>query len=133
MAAAGITEVVVFHSELSALQGYQALLPFAVVADPTRAIYREFGVAAHIRAVAHPRALLRAFQGYVKLLGQHHDPNCAGVGGGDGSTHLSLPADFLIMADGAVAAVHYGRHADDQWTVDEVLDINRDVAGKESP
>ncbi|MDW5612873.1 MULTISPECIES: peroxiredoxin-like family protein [Mycolicibacterium] len=133
ISAAGITEVVFFHSAASALQGYQALLPFAVVADPDRKVYREFGVDAHLRAVAHPRALLAAFRGYAKIVGRHDDPDNAGVGGGDGSTHLSLPADVLIVPDGAVVTVHYGRHADDQWTVDDLLDLNRGVAGKDSP
>ena len=91
------------------------------------------GVDAHLRAVAHPRALLAAFRGYAKIVGRHDDPDNAGVGGGDGSTHLSLPADVLIVPDGTVVAVHYGRHADDQWTVDDLLDLNRSVAGKGSP
>ncbi|WP_373281708.1 hypothetical protein [Nocardia aobensis] len=34
---------------------------------------------------------------------------------------LGLPADFLIASDGSLAASHYGTHADDQWTVDDVL------------
>ena len=34
---------------------------------------------------------------------------------------FGLPADFLIAPDGRVAAVKYGEHAYDQWTVDELL------------
>jgi hypothetical protein len=34
-----------------------------------------------------------------------------------------LPADFLIGPDGRVLAVKYGSHADDQWSVDELLDL----------
>ena len=37
--------------------------------------------------------------------------------------NLSLPADLLITADGSVAAVKYGVHAYDQWSVDELLDL----------
>lgn len=59
-----------------------------------------------------------------------NDPERAGVGFGDGTTHLGLPADFLLDADGTVAAVHYGRHADDQWSVDQLIDINRSLGGK---
>src|SRR5919199_5914709 len=44
IADAGITEVVFFHSPADVLRGYQALLPFAVVADPNKVQYREFGV-----------------------------------------------------------------------------------------
>ena len=35
--------------------------------------------------------------------------------------HLGLPADFLIARDGRVLACKHGRHANDQWTVDELL------------
>ena len=122
---AGISEVVFFHSPQSALQGYQALLPFAVVADPQRESYAEFGVDTRISAVVHPRAWRSAFRGYASVMGHRHDPDNKGVGSGDGSTHLGLPADFLIAPDGTVVGVHYGRHADDQWTVDEVLDLSR--------
>lgn len=45
---------------------------------------------------------------------------------------LGLPADFLIDPDGTVAATHYGHHADDQWSVDELLDIHRLLRGSEA-
>ena len=34
---------------------------------------------------------------------------------------FGLPADFLIAPDGAMVARKYGEHADDQWSVDELL------------
>ena len=34
---------------------------------------------------------------------------------------LGLPGDFLIGSDGRVIACKYGEHADDQWSVDELL------------
>jgi hypothetical protein len=34
-----------------------------------------------------------------------------------------LPADFLISPEGIVLEAHYGEHADDQWSVDDVLSI----------
>jgi hypothetical protein len=34
---------------------------------------------------------------------------------------FGLPADFLISSDGRVFACKHGEHADDQWTVDQVL------------
>ncbi|EUA90004.1 putative alkyl hydroperoxide reductase/ Thiol specific antioxidant/ Mal allergen [Mycobacterium ulcerans str. Harvey] len=36
---------------------------------------------------------------------------------------MGLPADFLIGSDGRVLATKYGNHADDQWSVDEPLDL----------
>jgi hypothetical protein len=41
---------------------------------------------------------------------------------------LGLPADFLIAPDGRITALKYGRHAYDQWTVDELLDHARPVS-----
>jgi hypothetical protein len=35
--------------------------------------------------------------------------------------NFGLPADLLIAPDGRVVATHYGRHAYDQWSVDELL------------
>jgi hypothetical protein len=40
---------------------------------------------------------------------------------GPAENHLGMPADFLIGPDGAVVARKYGGHADDQWSVDELL------------
>ena len=34
---------------------------------------------------------------------------------------LGLPADFLIAPDGKILAAHYGKHAADQWTMEELL------------
>lgn len=130
LAGAGITEVAFFHSPAEALRGYQTLLPFAVVADPDKVVYREFGVETSLRAVADPRSWSSAFRGYRAKLGHRNDPNYSGVGSNDGTTHLGLPADFLIDADGTVVAVHYGRHADDQWSVDELLQIQRSRGGR---
>lgn len=121
IAAAGITEVVFFHSAAKHLQGYQAQLPFAVVADPDRVYYRRFGVEKGVRSLANPRALSAAVRSGRQWVAHRGDPDWAGVGQNDGSTHLGLPADFLVDPDGTVAAVHYGSHADDQWSVDEVL------------
>ena len=45
---------------------------------------------------------------------------------GFGEEHLGLPADVLIDPDGRVLAAKYGRYANDQWSVDEVLDLARD-------
>ena len=113
IADAGVVEVVVFHSAAEELRRYQADLPFAVVADPDRKLYREFGVESSIRSVLHPRAWRAAARGF----------RWRGLGGAlaPRENHLGMPADFLIGADGTVRARKYGTHADDQWSVDEVL------------
>ena len=125
VAAAGITEVVFFHSSAEHLRGYQAELPFPVVADPERVHYGRFGVETGVRSLLDPRSWPAAVLGGGQWLSHHSDPAWAGVGDSDGTTHLGLPADFLIDPDGSLVAVHYGGHADDQWSVDRLLAINR--------
>ena len=49
---AGIREVVVFHSTDQELRRYVDDLPFAVVGDPAKALYAEFGVGSSPRGRA---------------------------------------------------------------------------------
>jgi len=112
---AGVLEVVVFHSTADELRKYQAELPFAVVADPDRKLYKEFGVESSIRSVLHPRAWRAGAKG------MRWTTASGALGLGEG--HLGKPADFLIGADGTVRARKYGLHADDQWSVDEILQL----------
>lgn len=132
IADAGLVEVVLLRSPDDELRGYQPLLPFAVVADPDWVLCRAFGVETGLRALAHPRAWWDTIRGGAAVLLHRNDPDDAGVGRTYGTTHLGLPADFLIDPDGTVVAAHYGHHADDQWSVDELLDIHRLLRGSEA-
>jgi peroxiredoxin len=114
---AGVTEVVVFHSSADRLRRYVADLPFAVVADPKRKLYDEFGVHNSIRGMLN-RNVARAVGRGVR---QTHSARSLAGALGPTENHLGMPADFLIAADGAVVARKYGEHADDQWSVDELL------------
>ncbi len=121
IANAGIREVVVFHSTDQELRRYVDDLPFAVVGDPDKALYAEFGVGSSPRAVLDPRAVAPVLASMVRQdIGRirAHKPltNLHPTGG-----HLGLPADFLIGSDGRVIACKHGSHANDQWSVDEVL------------
>jgi peroxiredoxin len=122
IAARGIREVVVFHSSDQALRKYEADLPFPIIADPTRALYREFGVEKSPLALLHPRMWLTIPRAMAKSIwasvrGRAPLAPLAPQGG-----NFGLPADLLIASDGRVVAVKYGRHAYDQWTVEELLD-----------
>lgn len=115
--AAGVREVVVFHSPADELREHASDLPFAVVADPDKRLYREFGVEAGPRALLDPRAwgpIVRSI--LVGLRERDRLPSSSQQGG-----RLGLPADFLIDADGRIVACRYGEHVYDQWPVDEVL------------
>ena len=57
IADADIREVVVFHSTDEELRRYVDDLPFAVVCDPDKVLYTEFGVGSSPRAVLDPRAV----------------------------------------------------------------------------
>ena len=120
IAAAGIREVVVFHSSAAELEQYQDQLPFDVVPDPDQELYRAYGVERGARAVLNPRfwaqvpGVLRGVLG--DLLHGRRAPRLRPTGG-----QLGLPADILIPPHGRVLAVKYGEHAYDQWSVDELL------------
>jgi peroxiredoxin len=111
---AGIREVVVFHSTDQQLKPHQGNFPFQVIGDPTKSLYRKFGVGSSLASVLNPRS----WGASVKGLFAADKPS---IGFPPKGGPLGLPADFLIAADGRLVATHYGRHADDQWTVDEVL------------
>ncbi|HEV2782030.1 MAG TPA: peroxiredoxin-like family protein [Actinophytocola sp.] len=123
--AAGVREVVVFHSSPEELRTHVADLPFAVVADPDKRLYTEFGVESAPRALLDPRAWGPILRGILRdlgpvLRGRRRAPKPNPDGG-----RLGLPADFLISPAGRVVAGRYGEHAYDQWSVDELLSLAR--------
>ncbi len=115
---AGIHEVVLFHSADDELLPYQGRFPFDVIGDPTHALYDRYGVGKSLRAVLDPRALAASVKGNLRK----EKPKMSGMP--DGGV-LGLPADFLVRPDGTIKAAHYGKHADDQWTFDEMLALAR--------
>ncbi|WNM33560.1 peroxiredoxin-like family protein [Streptomyces sp. Li-HN-5-11] len=123
IAQAGIREVVVFHSPAEELRAHVTDLPFAVIADPAKRLYAEFGVESSPRALLSlrawaptARAVLRS--AWTILRGRERPPARRPHGG-----RLGLPADFLIAPDGRVLAAKYGEHAYDQWSVDHLLEL----------
>lgn len=109
---AGIQTVAFFHSSAELMRPHQGALPFPVVADPQRHWYRAFGVERSALAVVHPRVVLSAFAGLVTA---RSNPFAGG------SEQGGLPADFLIAPNGTLVALKYGAHADDQWSLDEII------------
>jgi peroxiredoxin len=119
---AGIQEVVFFHSTTEELRDYAGSMPFDVVADPDQQFYRQFGVERSVRSIMDPRAIIPVMR--VMMRGRDTDRRRlpqprypAHPTGG----RIGLPADLLIDEHGQVLAVKYGRHAYDQWSVDELL------------
>jgi len=120
--AAGIREVVVFHSTADELRKYQDDMPFPVIGDPDKTLYRRFGVEASAKAVLNPRAWRALPSGWRHAIANAVAHRRAPLPLAPTNGTLGLPADLLIAADGRVAAVKYGVHAYDQWSVDELLD-----------
>jgi hypothetical protein len=117
--AAGVREVVLFHSPAEQLREQAGELPFDLIADPDKRLYREFGVESAPRALLDPRtwpAILRGIAADLPAVLRRRKPAPRATGG-----RLGLPADFLIAPDGRLLAAKHGRHADDQWSVDELL------------
>ena len=109
--AAGIKEVIVFHSSAKSIRSNQKDVPFALVADPKKALYKEFGVETSLGSVMSRKALGAAMRGVA------HGHLGLRLSGGA----LSLPGDFLIAPSGQIKAAKYGTQAYDQWSVDEVI------------
>lgn len=120
LATAGVTEVILFRSTAAELRKHYDAMPFANVADPNGKFYSEFGVATGLRSILSMRPLLTALPNVVRNL-----PKLPGIPR-SGQGLLGLPADFLISPDGRILALNYGRHADDQWSVDELLLLARE-------
>jgi peroxiredoxin len=124
---AGIREVVVFHSTAAELVKHEAELPFPLIADPGRVLYRRLGVERRPGSLLSPRALGAAIAGEAAALRSHSTKRGALGPVKPTGGRLGLPADFLIAPDGRITALKYGQHAYDQWTVDELLDHARPV------
>ncbi len=118
--AAGIREVVVFHSSAEDLLRYESELPFEVVPDPDKRLYAAFGVEAAPRALLDPRVWVPILRGVLRSAARvvRRRQALPPINPHGGS--IGLPADFLIASDGRVLACKYGRHAYDQWSVEEV-------------
>jgi len=95
--AAGIKEVIVFHSSAKSIRSYQKNLPFVLVGDPKKALYKEFGVETSLGFLS-----LKALAAVVRGIAHGH----FGVRLSGGP--LGLPADFLIAPSGQIKAVKYG-------------------------
>jgi hypothetical protein len=114
LVSAGILEIAVFHSSAEIMRRHEVVLPFHVVADPERKLYAAFGVERSIRSILDPRGWGAIARGIATF----------GLGREPGESALGLPADFLIATSGRVLASKYGAHADDHWSVDEILALS---------
>jgi peroxiredoxin len=119
--AAGIEEVIVFHSSPASIRSYQEDIPFLMVGDPKKVFCKEFGVETSFGFMS-----LKALGAGMR--GMAHGHFGLRLSGGP----LGLPADFLISSSGRMNAVKYGTDAYDQWSFDELLTLTKGVAAQAS-
>jgi peroxiredoxin len=115
--AAGIKEVIVFHSSAKSIRSHQKDVPFVLVGDPEKLLYREFGLETSLGVIS-----LKALGAAIRGMAHGH----FGLRFLDGP--LGLPGDFLIAPSGQIKAVKYGTHAYDQWSVDELIALTKGAA-----
>lgn len=110
---AGIEPVAVFHSPVDDLRETCDGVPYPVLADSTKEVFRAYGVETDWRGLLSWRTLRDTV--VAMLEGHRWRPSMAKVG------WTGLPADFLID-DGTIVAAHYGTDFADSWSVDDVLE-----------
>ena len=110
---AGINEVIFFHSTEEEMKPLQRDVPFDLVADADKVYYKEFGVETSLAFFLNHKAIAASIRGILR-----GNLPLKMTGG-----PLGLPADFLIEPNGLVRGAKYGRHAYDQWSVDELLEL----------
>jgi peroxiredoxin len=115
--AAGIKEVIVFHSSAKSIRSYQKDVPFVLVGDPKKALYKEFGVETSLGFMS-----LKALRAAVRGMAHGH------FGLRPSGGPFGLPGDFLIAPSGQIIAAKYGTHAYDQWSVDELIALAKRAA-----
>lgn len=114
-----IHEVIVFHASKEKMLESVVDVPFDLIADPSRTLYQAFGVESSWKALLSWNAMKNGMKG-MKKFGLKTPQSL--------EAELGLPADFLIDENGTIVALKYGEHADDQWSVDTLLDLSKSKA-----
>src|SRR5437660_5577831 len=94
--AAGIKEVIVFHSSARSIRSYQNDVPFGLVGDPKKALSKEFGVKSSLGFISL-KSLGAAMRGIA------HGHFGLRLSGGP----FGLPGDFLIVPSVRIKAVKF--------------------------
>src|SRR5438876_105906 len=97
--AAGIKEVIVFHSSAKSIRSYQKDVPFLLVGDPKKTLYKKFSVGTSLGFIS-----LKALRAAMR--GMAHGHFGLRLSGGP----FGLPVDFLIDLYGQIYVVNYVYH-----------------------
>jgi hypothetical protein len=123
IAAAGIREVIVFHSATKELLRNEPDVPFPIIPDPDKKLYTEFRVGTSWRSVLDPGAMTSVPRAAWLATKRRFTVKAPLPLRPATNGRIGLVADFLITTEGYVADVKYGQHSADSWSVDDVLAI----------
>ncbi|OIO61144.1 MAG: hypothetical protein AUJ55_01025 [Proteobacteria bacterium CG1_02_64_396] len=110
----GLHLLAVYESSPTQL-GYNAALttsPFPILADPSRTLYRRYGV---------DTSMWGMIKGMARHMGTLMSTMMRGKMRAEGAM-ASIPADFLIEADGVIAVAYYGSHIADHLPMEQIED-----------
>lgn len=109
---AGIEVLAVFQSDSESITKHvgQQAPPFKLITDPDQRLYRLFGVERSTAGFLNPTNLV----GLAKAMGKGFAPGMP-----DGPLN-TIPADFLLEADGTLADVYYGSNIGDHIPFERV-------------
>lgn len=130
LSGAGITPIVFVHSPTSSMEKYQIPdmsnddLPFDIVADPDKRIFRAYGVEASWTGLLSWNVVRQSSRAISAGLF-----TTLKVDGG----LTGLPAGFLVDGGGVIRHAHYGKTIADLPTVDEILKISRSLWPRRRP
>ena len=113
-----VHEVVVFHASQKDMLASVVDVPFDLIADPSRKLYKDFGVDTSWKALLNLGVIQKALKG-IRKFGMRVPQSL--------EAELGVPADFLINQSGTIVALKYGAHADDQWSVEEVIELAKSL------
>lgn len=113
-----IQEIIVFHASKEKMLESVVDVPFDLIADPSRKLYKKLGVDTSWKALFSMSVIKKAIIG-IRKFGIKPPQSL--------EAELGVPADFLIDDAGKIVALKYGTHADDQWSVDDVLNITTTI------
>lgn len=123
--ALGLTTMVLFHSPEAKVEASHAEpLPFDLVPDPDKRIFRAFGVETGWAGMFSPTVM----RDYRRALAAGFPPGMLTSDGGI----TGNPADFIVDAAGRIAFAHYGRHYADSLGATEIAEARRGLENSRS-
>jgi peroxiredoxin len=121
--ALGLTTFVVFHSPAAKVEASRRdEVPFDLIPDPDKTIFRAFGVETGLAGMFSPSVM----RDYVRALAAGFPPGMLTSDGGI----TGNPADFIVDAGGRIAFAHYGKHYADSLTAAQVADVRRELESR---